>query len=882
MNPERWPFTLPLRLRSLFRRRQADGELDEELRDHVERKAREYAGRGMSGEGARRAALIELGGLEQAKEACRDARRVNWVQDMVQDLRYGSRILRKSPGFTTVVVVTLALGIGANTAIFSVVDSILLRSLPFKGADRLVDITEYDPGRVDSAGVPFPDYVVWKQQNTVFEETAAYFLINASNDVVLGGASSAERERYSTVTNSFFDILGVHPERGHGFSASDEVPGGAKVFLASDALWRGMLGGDPHAIGKTYLLDGENYTLAGVMPPGFDFPKGCSVWVPTSTLGARGLHDRISHPYHVLGRLRPGTSLSQAEAQIETIQERLAKAYPNAEADWHVRAQPLLDEIVGDVKPSLLVLLDAVGFILLIACTNVVNLMLARSSAREREFAIRSALGAGRMRLLRQNVAEGFLLVSMSSVLAVAFAKWGLALAVSLTSVHLPRMESLRLSVPLLAFLAAVAALTTSLVGLAPALQGSRQDPQGGLREGQRAGTMGRRSQRLRNGLVVSEVALALVLLCGAGLMLRSFLQLNRVNPGFQPGHLLTFKVALPGAEYPKSEQTKAFFDRLLERLPSIPGVRDAAAITFLPLSGQSDWGRFEIEERPAVDWSHAPLVDGGGGVSINYFRTLGIALLRGREFTTADAQNRNTIVINEATAEKFWPGADPLGQHIVGRNRSNPREIIGIVADVKSAGLDAQDEPEMYAPYGGAWYMNFVLRTNQEPASVIFAVRAQVAALDKGVPVYQVATMDQLLSRSLAPERFDLFLLALFGLLALGLAAVGIYGVLAFSVSGRTQEIGVRQALGAHQGDILRLIVRQGMKLAVAGILLGIGGAAILTRLMASLLYGVSATDPETFLAAAVLLAMVAMMACYVPARRATRVAPMAALRCE
>jgi len=804
-----------------------------------------------------------------------------WLEDFIQDLRYGFRQLLQDPFVAAVCILTLALGIGANAAIFSVVDAVLLRSLPFKAADRLVDLTEYRPGGVDSGGVSYPDYLAWKEQNKLFEETAAYFLINASNDIVLGGPSSTERARYSTVTNSFFTILGVQPALGHGFSASDETPGGGKIFLVSDAIWHGVFGGDPRVIGKTYLLDGEDYTLAGVMPPGFDFPRGCGVWVPTSTLGESGLHDRISHAYHVLGRLRPGTNLSQAEAQIETVQERLAKIYPNTDADWHVRAQPLLDEVVGNVRTPLFVLLGAVGFILLIACTNVVNLMLVRASAREREFAIRVSLGAGRARLLRQNLTEAFLIVCISLALGMAVAKWGLALTVALTSVQLPRMESFRVNFPVLAFLCAIAALVTLLVGLVPALQLSQQDPQGALRSGQYGGGTGLPGRRFRGGLVVSQVALALVLLCGAGLLLQSFVRLIRVHPGFRPHHLLTMKIALPSGKYPKSEQTSAYLDRLLERLPAIPGVRSAAAATTLPLSGESDWGTFLIAGRSSPDWTKA-LAASWRGVSVDYFRTLGVPLLRGREFTSADARNQNTAIINEAAAKKFRPGTDPIGQKILERDRPTPLEIIGVVANTKGIGLDAEAKAEMYTVPRGLWYAFLLLRTDEEPSRMAPMVREQVAALDRDVPVYQVATMDELLNRSVAPKRFTLFLLALFAALALGLAAVGIYGVLAFSVSRRTHEIGIRLALGAHPRDILRLIVRQGMDLVFLGIVLGIAGAVALTRLMASLLYGVSATDPATFVAVAVLLTFVAVLACYVPARRAMRVDPMAALRCD
>ncbi len=855
--------------------------MSEELRFHLEKQIAANVAAGMPPEEARRQARLQLGALEGVKEGCREQRRGFWLETLWADVRYGLRILRKSPGFTAIAVLTLALGIGANAAIFSVVDAVLLRSLPFKNADRLVDLTEYRPGGVDKGGVSFPDYLVWKQQNTVFDETAAYFLINASNDIVLGGPFSTERARYSTVTNSFFTILGVQPALGYGFSGGDEVPGGAKVFLVSDALWHTVFGGDPHAVGKAYLLDGENYTLAGVMPLGFDFPKGCGIWVPTSTLGAWGFQDRISHPYHVLGRLRAGTNLLQAGAQIETIQERLAKAYPATDTDWHVRAQPLLDEVVGNVQTSLFVLLGAVGFILLIACTNVVNLMLARASAREKEFAIRAALGAGRHRLLRQNLTEAFLLVFVSLVLALGFAKWGLKLVVSLTSINLPRMESFHLNVPVLAFMSGIAALATILVGLLPALQLSRQDPQGALRDGQRTGETGPRGQRLRGGLVVSEVALALLLLCGAGLMLRSFMQLIRVNPGFQPEHLLTMKIALPSGAYRKLDQTSAYLDRLLERLRTLPGVESAAAATTLPLSGESDWGTFLIAGRSTPDWTKA-YAAGWRGVSIDYFQTLGIPLLRGREFTPADAKNQNTIIINESMAKKFWPGADPIGRQILNRDQHNPLEIIGVVGDAKGAGLDAEAKPEMYTIPRGLWYAFLILRTNQQPSGTAATAREQVAAIDPGVPVYQIATMDQLLGNSVAPQRFDLFLLGLFASLALALAAVGIYGVLAFSVSRRAHEIGIRLALGAYQRDILRLVIRQGMTLVLAGIFLGIVGAIALTRLMTSLLYGVSATDPMTFIAVPVLLVFVALAACYVPARRATRVEPMTALRHE
>lgn len=862
-------------------KRQFEQDMAEELRFHLEHQVAANIAAGMDPNEARRQAKAQLGAMEGVKEGCREERRGFWLESIWTDIRYALRVLRKSPAFTAVAVLTLALGIGANTAIFSVVEAVVLRPLPFRNAERLVDVTEYRPGSIAAAGVSYPDYLDWRQQNTVFEDTAAYFLINASNDVVLGGPFSTERERYSTVTNSFFTILGVEPALGRGFSARNEVPGGPKVFLISDSVWRGVFGGDPHSVGKTYLLDGENYTLAGVMPRGFDFPKGCGIWVPTSTLGAFGLTDRISHAYHVLGRLRRGTTLAQAESQISAIQERLAKTYPSTDADWHVQAKPLLDEVIGKVRTSLFVLLGAVGFMLLIACTNVVNLMLARASAREKEFALRAALGGSPARLLRQNFTEALVIVGISLVFAVAVAKWGLGLAFWLTSIELPRMEAFRLNLPVLAFVSAIAALTTVLVGLAPALQASQQNPQAALRDVQASGGSGWRSHRLRSALIVSEVALALLLLCGAGLMLRSFVSLSRVNPGFQTEHLLTVKIALPSGAYPKLAQTSVFLDRLLNRLQTIPGAKSVAASTTLPLSGESDWGTFLIAGRSVPDWTKASAAN-WRGVTRNYFRTLEIPLIRGREFTEADAINQNTIIINEAMARKFWPDTDPIGQQILNRDQREPLQIIGIVGDVKGTGLDLEAKPEMYTVPRGLWYAFLILRTSQDPSTMLPAVRQNVAAIDRGVPIYQVATMDQLLSRSVAPQRFDLFLLVLFAVLALVLASVGVYGVTAFSVGRRTHEIGIRLALGAAPGDILRLVIRQGMRPVLGGIALGIVGALVLTRLMGSLLFGVSATDPTTFGCVAILLAIVALAACWIPARRAMRVDPVIALRHE
>jgi predicted permease len=866
---------------SLLRRSRFETEMDAELHAHIASYAEDLVRGGTPPREALRRARLEFGGLDRVKEECRESRGLAFLDALLQDLRFALRMLRKSPGFTAVAVLTLALGIGANTAIFSVIDAVLLRSLPYPDANRLVELNEFRPESIGATGVSFPDYLVWSRENKVFDETAAYFQVNASNDIVLGGPFSAERARYSIVTTSFFTLLGVQPALGRSFSPDDATPRGPNVFLISDALWRSLFGGDPRALGKTYLLDGENSTLIGVMPRGFDFPAGCNIWIPTGALGESGFHDRISHAFRVLGRLRPGVSLFQAEAGIQSLQQSLAIAYPDTDSGWRVHAQPLLTAVVGNIRSSLFLLLGAVGFVLLIACANLINLLLARASTREREFVVRAALGAGRGRLLRQNMTEGFLLVFLSALLALFFAKWGLALAISLASIQLPRMDSFHLDFSVLAFLSVIAAAVTLLVGLASSLQSSRHDPQGALRDRPHGGGPGLRGRRLRGALVVSEVSLALLLVCGAGLMLRSFVQLIRVNPGFQPQHLLTMKIALPSGLYPRSQQTSIFLDRLLAQLRAVPGVQSVAAASTLPLSGESDWGTFLIAGRSAPDWSHASAT-AWRGVSVDYFRTLGIPLLRGRDFTPLDAKNQNAAIINQAMADYFWPGQDPLGQKILNRDQRDPIEIIGVVADTKGSGLDSAPKPEMYTLLRGFWYAFLAVRTSQDPSAAAASVRAQISALDKGVPVYQMGTMDQLLGRSLSSQRFNLLLLGLFAAIALGLAVIGIYGVLSFSVSRRTHEIGIRMALGAHPRQILRWIVWQGMRLVALGVLLGISASLVLTRLMASLLYATSPIDPLTFAGVSLLLLFVALAACYIPARRALRVDPVSALRCE
>jgi putative ABC transport system permease protein len=799
-----------------------------------------------------------------------------------KDLRYAARMLYKHPGFSGIVVLTLALGIGANTAIFSVVDSVLLQPLPYKDPGRIVLLTEYNTKtNLQNAGVSYPDYVAWAKETQTFQEMGAYW--NVSGDgAVIGGIESTERVGATIASNSFFSILGVTPAAGRSFTPEEERTGAAKVFLMSDGLWRRSLGADRSAIGKSFKIDDENYTLIGILPRGFQFPENCDLWLSTGTLNDHQVADHVSHPFWVLGRLRPGVTLKTAQADIDVIQHKLALAFPGTDANLRVQMKPLLDEFVGNVRKSLLFLSATVGFVLLIACANVVNLLLARASVREREFAVRASLGAGRWRLVQQALTESLLIVCISAVVALIIAKGAVTAIVVMGAGSIPRLESFDLNGTVLAFTAILIVVITLLVGLAPALLGAGINYQESLREGQRGGGGGIHSRRLRGGLVIAEVALTFLLLYGTGLMIKSFVQLNKENPGFNSDNLVAMKITVPGMRYPAPAQRKELLRQVLDKLQSLPGVQNAAATTALPLSGETAWGAINIEGNPIQDWAGAPTIE-GRGVSHGYFQTMEIPLRRGRLWhSDEDPEADHVVVINEAAAAKFWPGKDPIGQHITELGRHRVREVIGIVGNVKDFGLSADSEPAMYSPYNWWPSINLVIRSTLNPSDLVNTVRRKVAEVDKDAPLYQVSSLDQLVAHSKVSQRFNMFLLGLFAALALTLATVGIYGVLAFSVSQRKREIGVRLALGAVPGDILQLVVWQGMQMVLVGLILGIVGSFVLTRAMSSLLFRVGGFEFFPFVAVAGLLALVGLVACYFPGQRAMSVDPIVALRYE
>ncbi len=796
-----------------------------------------------------------------------------------QDLRYGARMLLKRPGFAALAALTLAVGIGANTAIFSVVNTVLLRPLPYSDPDRLMLIRETKLPQFPEFAIAPGNFLDWQSQQETFDRFEAFrgFYYN------LTGTGAPERLRASRVTAGLFPTLGVQPALGRDFLAEEDRPGSDAVVIISHGLWQRRFGGDANIVGQPLQLNGRSYQVIGVMPESLRFlDRNAELWTPIAFTD----QERQNHGGHyisAIARLKPGVTPEQAQTNLATIAARLEQQYPDTNAGWGIKLIPLFEAAVGEMRPTLWVLLGAVALVLLIACANVANLLLARASSRHKEIAIRSALGASRRRLVRQLLTESLLLALVGGAVGVLLAYWGLDLLLSLAPENLPRMRDVSLDARALGYTFAVTLLTGVIFGLAPALQSSNPDLNETLKEGGRGSTGGRR-QRVRSLLVVTEVALALVLLAGAGLMLKSFWRLQQVDPGFNAENALVVNVNLPPSKYADAQQQAAFFRQLLERTATLPGVQAVGATQSMPIINDFILG-LVIEGRPPAAPGDEPSTN-YYAISPDYFRAMGIPLIRGRAFTERDTTGAPRVaIVNETFARRFFPDEDPIGKRIhVTNGPETFREIVGIVGDVRHYGLEREAPAQAYEPYLQQPFagMSIVVRTAADPANLSAAMRQEVFALDKDQPVASVRTLEEILAESVAQRRFSMFLLGLFGGIALLLASVGIFGVMNYTVAQRTHEIGIRLALGAQRRDILRLVVGQGMGLALIGVALGLVAAFAGTRVMASMLYGVSATDPLTFTGVALLLAVVAFLACYLPARRATKVDPMIALRYE
>jgi putative ABC transport system permease protein len=802
-----------------------------------------------------------------------------------QDLRYGFRLLLKNPGFTVVAVLTLALGIGANTAIFSIVNGVLFRSLPYRNADKLVMVWHHRPqnptGEIPAS---FPDVQDWKKENHVFEGLAAY----AFNRFRVTGQEGPDETRGIFATPDLFPVLGANPLLGRTLLPSDDRE---RVVVLSHRLWQRRYNGDPAVIGKTIVLNAESYAIVGVMPPGFLFPTPeIELWLSFasiySTVGNATIGDWISsrslRGYRVIARLKNGVSIEPAEAEMNTIANRLAHAYPDSNANLGIHLVPIRKQLLGNIQAALLVLLGAVGFILLMACANVANLMLVRTATRDREIAVRRALGAGQFRLVRQLLTESLLLAILGGMLGLLLAFWGVDVILTLSPDNIPRLDDVRVEGEVFAYTAAISILTGVLFGLAPVAQTWKLNLNETLKAAGRGSSGHLHGRRIRGLLVVVEFALALVLLIGAGLMMKSFTRLVAVNPGFNPDHVLTMQVGLTLNQYQKAEQQVAFFQEALRRIAALPGVEAVGASTSMPPMYTQRGSGFTIEGHPAPPPGQAPTALYMPATP-GYWQALGIPLLKGRFFTDGDTADAPSVaVINETLARQHFPQEVPLGQRI--RVDGDLCTVVGIVGDVKYTGLGADVGPQIFVPHAQNPFpgMYLVIRTTPDPQSLIAAIRTEILAVDPEQGPTRINTMDELLSDAVAQPRFNTFLIGLFGALGLILAAVGIYGVMSFSVAQRTHEIGIRMALGAQSRDVLKLIVRQGVMLALMGVGIGLAAALALTRLMEGLLFSVSVTDPTTFVAISGLLIGVALVACYIPARRATRVDPMVALRYE
>ena len=874
------------RLVGSFSSDRSDHELSAELQSHLQLHIDDNLRAGLTPGEARRRALVALGGVDQTKEHYRDRRGIRGLESFFRDLRYGVRTLRKSPGFAIAGVLILGLGIGVNCAIFTIVNAVVLRPLPFAGADRIMRIWHTPPPTLFAGMSTFPlspaNFIDWEAQNQVFERMA----ITRGGRRVLTGSGEPEAVRTLRASADFLPILGLSPKLGRGFTRDDDRSGGPRTALLSDAFFRSRFGGDPSTIGKTIVLDRLSYTVIGVVPDALAFFNRVQIYVPLAwTAGDRAI--RNNHNYSGIAKLKPGVDVARAQADMTTISKRLEVQYPEDNKDWGALVRPLQEDMIGDVRTSLLVLLGAVALVLLIASANLANLMLARTHSRAKEIALRGALGASRARVIQQLLAEGLVLGAGGGIVGFAAAYFGVDLLKVAFAAALPRAGEVGVDARVVTF-AAIVAITTGLVSaFVPAWQLSGRDANATLKAGTERGNSSSGDGRMRNLLVVSEVALALMLLVGAGLLMRSLSGLRSVNPGFDPSHVLTATLSIPEAKYATPEQRNQFFDRALAQVVAIPGVESAAWIDSLPLQGGSSQ-YVTAEGMPPMKESEMPVV-AVRLPSPGYFRTSRIQIRAGRDFTNADAYGKpRVVIVSEKTANKFWPGQNPLGKHLtLTMMNKEPAEVVGVAAEVKIGSLDASDadsETVVYAPAaqfarGGT---SLAVRTAGDPRGLTRSLVDAIRAIDPEQPVLDIRTLEDVVEESLGQRPLAMQLLAGFAALALALASIGIYSVLAYTVRQRVREIGIRMALGAPARGVVRLIVIEGLKPTIAGVALGLVLAAMLVRAMTTLLYGVSQYDPRTFSGVAVIMVAVGVAATLVPAYRATRVDPIVTLRSE
>ena len=883
---------LLFRIRALFRRKTVESELDAELRAHLQHEAEKYVASGVSRDQAMRRARLALGGLEQTKEQCRNARGISFLETLPYDAHLGLRMLRKSPGFAAVAILTLALGIGANTAIFSVVQAVILAPLPYREPDRLVMVWENNP-RFPRVWVSHPNFLDWQRTARSFQQMAAFW----EQGLDLTAPGTPEHLNGKQISSGFFSTLDVELALGREFSPEEDHHGGAPVVIISNRLWRNRFAASPEVLSHSLTLNGVDYSIVGVTQPGFRLERDADVYVPLAQGDPMVLNNRATHAIYSIGRLRVGVNASQAQAEMTAIQNGLDQLYPEDNRDLGIYIEPLKQEIVGDVGETLLLLLGAVGLVLLIACANVASLVLARSASRAREFAIRSALGANRARLVRQVLTENVLLSLAGAGLDLLIASLAVKSVLAAAPDLLPHSENISVNALVLLFTLAVSITVGILFGLAPALKSWNADPQSSLKEGGRGSTSAH--HRAQSSLVIVQMALTLVLLVGAGLLLRTIRQLWEVNPGFDAQHLITFRVGVSRSLTKTAASTRIAYQQLIDRIRQIPGVQAADFTDVVPLSSQGYTLPFWIGAQKPTSLQAAPRV-AGLLTGPDYFKAMGIPLLRGRFFTPQDTTNSPCVfVIDSVFAQKYFPDSDPIGQTAsVGFATMGPCGIVGVVGHVKLWGLK---DPPSIAPQNQLYVSLYqdpdqwvasnypdttvVVRTPLDLSALLPAIKNAVYASGSDQPVFDVQTMQQIVSQSMSSQRFPMILLGSFAGLALLLASVGIYGVISYSVTQRVHEIGIRVALGAEKRNIFRLVIGQGLRLVLAGLAVGAAAALILARLLSSfahLLYGVGAGDPVTFIAVSLLLTGVAILACYLPARKATRVDPMIALRYE